>query len=138
VKYNQETVKQLLIICFFWLGIKHDLVALYFRNGSFSIGSSLTPFYVYARYQHILLCLPYIPRICIRAFLQGRKSFILFSLWFGAALMIHTGMNYYFQDGMKTLLEQGFSQTGTCCIEWKGNNELVPRFNGQVSLVLTL
>jgi hypothetical protein len=60
-------------------------------------------------------------------FLGGKKSFI-FYLSLGAVL-IHTGINYYFEDGM-TLVEQGFSQAEVLAVlNGKGSNQIVPILN---------
>jgi hypothetical protein len=61
--------------------------------------------------------------------LGGKVLFFYLSCGLGAVL-IHTGNYYYFEDGMKTLVEQGFSQAEVLAVlNGKGSNQIVPILN---------
>jgi hypothetical protein len=65
--------------------------------------------YVYARwYMHIFsICLLCISLVGFESFWEVKFLFFYISCGLGAALM-HTGINYYFNDAINTLAANGF------------------------------
>ena len=114
-----ETVKQLLIInVLFFVGTlavgdqAYTWLALYFpENSGFQFWQPITHMFMHGSLMHILFNMfaLYSFGSALEHFWGGKKFlFFYISCGLGAAL-IHTGINYYyFQEGMKTLFEQGF------------------------------
>jgi hypothetical protein len=104
----------------------YEILALYFPEKWLSV---LAIIYVYARQFHAYfiqyVCLVFL-WICARTFFGRKKFYFIFPL---GAVLIHTGINYYFEDGM-TLVEQGFSQAEVLAVlNGKGSNQIVPILN---------
>ncbi|QLE00176.1 rhomboid family intramembrane serine protease [Galbibacter sp. BG1] len=117
-----DAVKHLLIInVLFFIATQllgqqmYDLFALWFpKNEHFQLWQIVTHMFMHGGFMHILFNM-----YALWAFgtpleqIWGRNKFIFFyfSAGLGAAL-IHTLVNYYyFNDGMQTLIANGFSQT---------------------------
>jgi membrane associated rhomboid family serine protease len=136
-----ETVKQLLIInVLFFVGTlavgdqAYNWLALYFpENSGFQFWQPITHMFMHGSLLHILFNMfaLYSFGSALEHFWGGKKFlFFYISCGLGAAL-IHTGINYYyFQEGMKTLLEQGFSQAEVLAVlNGKGNSAIGPILN---------
>ena len=117
-----ETVKQLIIInILFFIGTllvsspAYRYLALFFpENPDFKAWQPITYMFMHGGFMHIFFNMfaLYSFGSALELF-WGSKKFLFFyiSCGLGAAL-VHTGMNYYhFQEGLNTLLSNGFSKT---------------------------
>src|SRR3970040_3109846 len=136
-----ETVKQLIIVnILFFIGTQivgngaYALLAMFFPEiPDFQDWQPITHMFMHGGYMHIFFNM-----FALYSFgsalesIWGSKKFLFFyiSCGLGAALL-HTGINYYyFQEGMNTLIDQGFSRTEVLSVlNGKGSNEIVPILN---------
>ncbi len=116
-----ETVKQLIIInILFFIGTQlvsgpaYQYLALFFpENPAFKAWQPITYMFMHGGFMHILFNMfaLYSFGSALEQF-WGSKKFLFFyiSCGLGSAL-VHTGVNYYhFQEGLNTLLSNGFSK----------------------------
>jgi membrane associated rhomboid family serine protease len=116
-----ETVKQLIIInILFFIGTQvvgdgaYKMLAMYFpENSGFQYWQVITHMFMHGGYMHIFFNM-----FALYSFgsalesIWGSKKFLFFyiSCGLGAALL-HTGINYYyFNEGINTLVSNGFSK----------------------------
>ena len=136
-----ETVKQLIIInILFFVGTlaigdpAYKILSMYFpENPNFQVWQPISHMFMHGGFMHIFFNM-----FALYSFgsalesIWGSKKFLFFyiSCGLGAALL-HTGINYYyFQDGMNTLMGQGFSKMEILAVlNGKGNDEIVPILN---------
>ena len=136
-----ETVKQLIIInILFFVGtlalgdIAYKYLALYFpENPSFQYWQPITHMFMHGGLMHIFFNM-----FALYSFgsalegIWGSKKFLFFyiSCGLGAALL-HTAVNYYyFQDGLNTLMAQGFSKAEILAVlNGKNNQQLIALLN---------
>lgn len=136
-----ETVKQLIIInILFFIGTQivgdaaYQMLAMYFpENSYFQFWQPITHMFMHGGFMHIFFNMfaLYSFGSALEHYWGGKKFlFFYISCGLGAALL-HTGINYYyFQEGMNTLIEQGFSKTEVLAVlNGKGSNEIVPILN---------
>ncbi|MFV8358553.1 rhomboid family intramembrane serine protease, partial [Flavobacterium sp. XS1P32] len=114
-----ETVKQLIIInLLFFVGtlvigdVAYKILALYFpENKDFQLWQPITHMFMHGGFMHIFFNM-----FALYSFgsaleqIWGSKKFLFFyiSCGLGAALL-HTAVNYYyFQEGLNTLIANGF------------------------------
>ncbi|MBG6110673.1 membrane associated rhomboid family serine protease [Flavobacterium sp. CG_9.10] len=137
-----ETVKQLIIInILFFVGtlalgdIAYKYLALYFpENPSFQYWQPITHMFMHGGLMHIFFNM-----FALYSFgsalesVWGSKKFLFFyvSCGLGAALL-HTAVNYYyFQDGLNTLMAQGFSKAEILAVlNGKNNQQIIALLNG--------
>jgi membrane associated rhomboid family serine protease len=116
-----ETVKQLIIInILFFIGTQlvsgpaYQYLALFFpENPAFKAWQPITYMFMHGGFMHILFNMFAVDSFgsALEQF-WGSKKFLFFyiSCGLGSAL-VHTGVNYYhFQEGLNTLLSNGFSK----------------------------
>ena len=116
-----ETVKQLIIInILFFIGTQfvgdaaYEILAMYFpENSSFQFWQPITHMFMHGGFMHIFFNMfaLYSFGSALEHF-WGSKKFLFFyiSCGLGAALL-HTGINYYFfNEGLNTLMANGFSK----------------------------
>jgi membrane associated rhomboid family serine protease len=136
-----ETVKQLIIInILFFVGTlalgdpAYKILSMYFpENPNFQVWQPISHMFMHGGFMHIFFNM-----FALYSFgsalesIWGSKKFLFFyiSCGLGAALL-HTGINYYyFQDGMNTLMGQGFSKMEILAVlNGKGNDQIVPILN---------
>jgi membrane associated rhomboid family serine protease len=136
-----ETVKQLIIVnILFFIGTlilkdsAYKILALYFpESPNFQYWQPVTHMFMHGGYMHIFFNM-----FALFSFgsalehIWGSKKFLFFyiSCGLGAALL-HTGVNYYyFQDGLNTLMEQGFSKAEVLAVlNGKSSPQIVPILN---------
>ncbi|MBP2282925.1 membrane associated rhomboid family serine protease [Flavobacterium sp. CG_23.5] len=136
-----ETVKQLIIInILFFVGtlalgdIAYKYLALYFpENPSFQYWQPITHMFMHGGLMHIFFNM-----FALYSFgsalesVWGSKKFLFFyvSCGLGAALL-HTAVNYYyFQDGLNTLMAQGFSKAEILAVlNGKNNQQIIALLN---------
>ena len=136
-----ETVKQLIIInILFFVGtlalgdIAYKYLALYFpENLSFQYWQPITHMFMHGGLMHIFFNM-----FALYSFgsalesVWGSKKFLFFyvSCGLGAALL-HTAVNYYyFQDGLNTLMAQGFSKAEILAVlNGKNNQQIIALLN---------
>jgi membrane associated rhomboid family serine protease len=136
-----ETVKQLIIInILFFVGtlalgdIAYKYLALYFpENPSFQYWQPITHMFMHGGLMHIFFNM-----FALYSFgsalegIWGSKKFLFFyiSCGLGAALL-HTAVNYYyFQDGLNTLMAQGFSKAEILAVlNGKNNQQIIALLN---------
>ncbi|WP_369753245.1 rhomboid family intramembrane serine protease [Flavobacterium sp. WC2409] len=116
-----ETVKQLIIInILFFIGTQivgdaaYQMLAMYFpENTNFQFWQPITHMFMHGGFMHIFFNMfaLYSFGSALEHYWGGKKFlFFYFSCGLGAALL-HTGINYYyFQEGMNTLMANGFSK----------------------------
>ena len=117
-----ETVKQLIIInILFFIGTQlvsgpaYQYLALFFpENSAFKAWQPISYMFMHGGFMHILFNIfaLYSFGSALEQF-WGSKKFLFFyiSCGLGSAL-VHTGVNYYhFQEGLNTLLSNGFSKS---------------------------
>jgi membrane associated rhomboid family serine protease len=137
-----ETVKQLIIInILFFVGtliIKepaYEFLALHFPESmAFQYWQPLTHMFMHGGFMHILFNM-----FALYSFgtalesIWGSKKFLFFyiSCGLGAAL-VHTAVNfYYYQDGLNTLMQQGFSKSEIVAVlNGKNNQDIIGLLNG--------
>ncbi|TRX39180.1 rhomboid family intramembrane serine protease [Flavobacterium restrictum] len=142
MKNVTETVKQLIIInVLFFVGTlilkepAYRYLALYFpESPNFEFWQPITHMFMHGGFMHILFNMfaLYSFGSALEHFWGGKKFlFFYISCGLGAAL-IHTGVNYYFfQDGLNTLLQDGFSKSEVLAVlNGKNNQELIGLLNG--------
>ena len=136
-----ETVKQLIIInILFFVGtlalgdIAYKYLALYFpENPSFQYWQPITHMFMHGGLMHIFFNM-----FALYSFgsalesIWGSRKFLFFyiSCGLGAALL-HTAVNYYyFQDGLNTLMAQGFSKAEILAVlNGKNNQQIIALLN---------
>ncbi|WP_035667799.1 rhomboid family intramembrane serine protease [Flavobacterium sp. 83] len=136
-----ETVKQLIIInILFFVGTlalgdpAYKILSMYFpENPNFQVWQPISHMFMHGGFMHIFFNM-----FALYSFgsalesIWGSKKFLFFyiSCGLGAALL-HTGINYYYyQDGMNTLMGQGFSKMEILAVlNGKGNDQIVPILN---------
>ena len=136
-----ETVKQLIIInILFFVGTlalgdpAYKMLSMYFpENPNFQVWQPVSHMFMHGGFMHIFFNM-----FALYSFgsalesIWGSKKFLFFyiSCGLGAALL-HTGINYYyFQDGINSLMGQGFSKTEILAVlNGKGNDQIVPILN---------
>ncbi|MFV5695047.1 rhomboid family intramembrane serine protease [Flavobacterium sp. LB3P122] len=136
-----ETVKQLIIInILFFVGTlvigdpAYKMLSMYFpENPNFQVWQPISHMFMHGGFMHIFFNM-----FALYSFgsalesIWGSKKFLFFyiSCGLGAALL-HTGINYYYyQDGINTLMGQGFSKTEILAVlNGKGNDQIVPILN---------
>ncbi len=116
-----ETVKQLIIInILFFIGTQlvsgpaYQYLALFFpENSAFKAWQPISYMFMHGGFMHILFNMfaLYSFGSALEQFWGGKKFlFFYISCGLGSAL-VHTGVNYYhFQEGLNTLLSNGFSK----------------------------
>lgn len=137
-----ETVKQLIIInILFFVGTlaigdsAYKILSMYFpENPNFQIWQPLSHMFMHGGLMHIFFNM-----FALYSFgsalesIWGSKKFLFFyiSCGLGAALL-HTGINYYYyQEGLNTLIVQGFPKEEiTAVLNGKANDQIVPLLNG--------
>ncbi|MFV5689039.1 rhomboid family intramembrane serine protease [Flavobacterium sp. LT1R49] len=136
-----ETVKQLIIInILFFVGTlvigdpAYKMLSMYFpENPNFQVWQPISHMFMHGGFMHIFFNM-----FALYSFgsalesIWGSKKFLFFyiSCGLGAALL-HTGINYYYyQDGINSLMGQGFSKTEILAVlNGKGNDQIVPILN---------
>lgn len=136
-----ETVKQLIIInILFFVGTlalgdpAYKMLSMYFpENPNFQVWQPVSHMFMHGGFMHIFFNM-----FALYSFgsalesIWGSKKFLFFyiSCGLGAALL-HTGINYYYyQDGINSLMGQGFSKTEILAVlNGKGNDQIVPILN---------
>jgi membrane associated rhomboid family serine protease len=139
-------VKQLLIInVLFFIGTMalgdfnptnpaYRILAMYFfENPNFYFWQPITHMFMHGGLMHIAFNMfaLYSFGSALEHFWGGRKFiFFYISCGLGAALL-HTAVNYYFfEEGMHTLMSQGFSETEILAVlNGKGNDQIVSILN---------
>ena len=136
-----ETVKQLILInILFFVGTlalgdpAYKMLSMYFpENPNFQVWQPISHMFMHGGFMHIFFNM-----FALYSFgsalesIWGSKKFLFFyiSCGLGAALL-HTEINYYYyQDGINSLMGQGFSKIEILAVlNGKGNDQIVPILN---------